>query len=84
VATDKDPVSHEAVDPGPGAPEASGPAVRFEPVLPLMLAALGLVAVVFVGGGPAALGLVLLTGLLGTAGFAGWQGCGPCCSPASG
>lgn len=64
------------MDPDLGAPEASGPAVRFEPVLPVMLAALGLVAVVFVGGGPPALGLVLLTGLLGAAGFAGWQGTG--------
>ncbi|MGN6301176.1 MAG: putative bifunctional diguanylate cyclase/phosphodiesterase [Angustibacter sp.] len=41
-----------------------------------MLAAVGLVAVVFVGGGPSALGLVLLTGLLGAAGFSGWQGTG--------
>ncbi|WP_157371605.1 bifunctional diguanylate cyclase/phosphodiesterase [Angustibacter sp. Root456] len=69
-------MSSDPVDPDLGAPEASGPAVRFEPVLPLMLSALGLVAVVFVGGGPPALGLVLLTGLLGAAGFAGWQGTG--------
>ncbi len=67
-------MSHAAVDAGPDAREASGPAVRFEPVLPLMLAAVGLVAVVFVGGGTPALALVVLTGLLGAAGFAGWQG----------
>ncbi|MGN6612745.1 MAG: putative bifunctional diguanylate cyclase/phosphodiesterase [Angustibacter sp.] len=69
-------MSQAAVDPDLGAREASGPAVRFEPVLPLMLCALGLVAVAFVGGGPPALSLVLLTGLLGAAGFAGWQGKG--------
>ena len=76
VATDTDHVSQEVVDPDLGAREASGPAVRFEPALAVMLAAVGLVAVVFVGGGPPALGLVLLTGLLGAAGFAGWQGAG--------
>ncbi len=67
-------VSHDAVGTSRDAPEASGPAVRFEPVLPLMLAALGLVAVVFVGGGPLGLALVVITGLLGAAGFAGWNG----------